>query len=101
MGVLDDPRELGRRISAARGYLQMQRPEFARGLGISVPTLRRMEEGDESALGRSVDARREKANMVLGMEGLPVPEEIIGIVSFRLEDRIDQLENKIKLILSD
>ena len=98
MDVLDDPEELGRRVSAARGYLQMQRPEFAQGLGISVPTLRRWEEGDESALGRNRDARRERANRVLGMEGLAIPEEIMGIVSYKLEDRISELEKKLKLI---
>lgn len=90
MDVLEDPRELGRRVSAVRGYLQMQRPEFAERLGISVPTLRRWEAGEESALGRNVDARRERANRLLA--AFEVPGEIVGIVSFRVEERIADLE---------
>lgn len=96
MDVLEDPEELGRRISAVRGYLQMQRPEFAELLEISVPTLRRWEEGDEASLGRSVNVRREKANRVLNVA--EVPEQIMGIVSFRLEDRLGELERKFELL---
>ena len=95
MDVLEDPEELGRRIAAVRGYLRMLRPEFAAKLGISVPTLRRWEYGEESALGRSVDVRREKANRVLNIDP-SIPEEIVGIVSFRLEDRIAEVERKLK-----
>lgn len=90
MDVLEDPRELGRRVSAVRGYLQMQRPEFAERLGISVPTLRRWEAGEESALGRNLDIRRERANRMLAE--FDIPEELVGIVSFRIDERIAELE---------
>ena len=77
----------------------MQRPEFAELLGISVPTLRRWEDGEESALGRSVDVRREKASRVLTIDTMPIPEEIMGInVSPpEIEDRVAAIERKLRL----
>jgi hypothetical protein len=77
VSVLEDPAELGRRISAARGYAQMQRPAYAKEMGVSVPTLRRIEEGDEGSLGRSVEQRRQIAERA--MRVAKAPAEVLGL----------------------
>jgi transcriptional regulator with XRE-family HTH domain len=69
--VVSGPEEIGRRIRAARGYTGLGRPEFARKLGVSESTLRRMEDGDEAALGRTRAKRNQAVDLVLQVSGAP------------------------------
>lgn len=75
--LVQDPKEVGRRIGAARGYGLMQRPAFATKMGISVNTLRAMEAGDEGALGRNVEKRRSLLEQVQRVS--KCPPEIVGL----------------------
>ncbi len=74
MSVLQSPQEFGRRIGAARGYMPHPRDKktnFAKMLGTSVPTLSRMEAGEVGSLGTSVEERRQLAERVVAVTGVP------------------------------
>ena len=74
----------------------MHRPEFAKELGISVPTLIRWEGGEESSLGHTVNERRDTAEKLLAT--FEVPAEIVGVVSLQVDERIADLEQTVEEI---
>ncbi len=87
---LEDPFELGRRISAARGYAQIQRPELGERLGVDVKQVRLWETGRD--LGESVEERRGLAERVV--EATEAPRFFFGLPDGEadLERRVEVLE---------
>lgn len=69
--IYDEPKELGRRISAARAYAGLGMDDLADRLGISTPTLRRWVNGEERSLGTTTQERRLKAELVREVTGCP------------------------------
>jgi len=61
---LKDSREFGRRVSAARGYAQMKKTEFAKLMSSSVPTVTRWEAGDTGSIGTSRAVRQQLAERI-------------------------------------
>ena len=96
--VLDDPSELGRRISAARAYSGGTIESFAAELGITHPTLRSYERGDLGNYAGSRELRYALAEKVQQASGAP-PEwfdlrEPNGAALADLHDRVDQVEKR-------
>jgi transcriptional regulator with XRE-family HTH domain len=94
MDPLKDSREFGRRVSAARGYAQLKKTEFARLMGSSVPTITRWEAGERGSIGATQGEREQLAERIRRETGCPPslfsePAEADPIV--RLEARVDQL----------
>ncbi len=69
--IYDDPKELGRRIAAARAYAGLSMDDLADRLGISTPTLRRWTNGEARSLGSTTQERRLKVDLVREVTGCP------------------------------
>lgn len=90
--LLRDSAELGRRISAARGYHQSQRPEFAELIGTSDTTLLRWERGEFSSTYRTIDQRRQLMERVARASGCPPGWLGLAQLEPSTDDRLREVE---------
>lgn len=97
--LVQNPKEVGRRIGAARGYCLMQRPAFAKKMEIGVSTLRAIEQGELASVGRKPEKRRSLLEQAQRVS--KCPPEIVGLSESaedlraevdRLLQRIEKLE---------
>lgn len=72
----ENPADLGRRIAAARAYVNEGQETFAKRLGKSGKTLAKMEQGDIAALGRPTVIREQLVRRLIDSG---CPPEIFGL----------------------
>jgi transcriptional regulator with XRE-family HTH domain len=106
MDPLKDAEEFGRRVSAARGYAQLKKTEFAQLMGSSVPTVTRWEAGERGSIGATIGEReqlaeriRRETNCPAGIFSEPAAEDPVASFEAALRDvRAEQLEQAAKLL---
>jgi transcriptional regulator with XRE-family HTH domain len=77
METFEDAEAFGKRISAVRGWKQMQRPEFGEFMGVSESTVWRWDEGDIGKKRANPEGRRQFALWMLDKTGCP--PELLGL----------------------
>lgn len=96
MDVLSSPEKFGKTVGAARGSMDApydKKVNFAKLLGVSVPTLTRMEEGAIGTIGATAEERRHLAERIVEKSGaLP---EWFGL-SEPAPGAVDQLRNELR-----
>lgn len=98
MDVLRNPKEFGRRISAARGYAQLKKTEFAKLMGTSVPTVNRWEAGEVGSIGTAIVLREQLAQRTQAATGCP--PEWLGLeevaVPPNLQRDVDEVRDQLR-----
>lgn len=102
MGVVDDPVEFGKRVSAARSYAGLSQPEFAKRMGYKEArsTTERWERGDLGKRRNNPEGRREVAHRIIEKTGCPpsffgFSEPAEGA---DLQERLDELDERLWLL---
>lgn len=70
--MLKDPEKFGKTVGAARGSMNPpydKKVNFAKLIGKSLPTLRRIEEGNVGSIGVTVEERRQLAERIVEQSG--------------------------------
>lgn len=96
MAPWDDPKELGRRIRAARAYANENRIQFAPRLSTSDRTLAKMENGDTASLGKTSAARKALAQQAVEAGAPPEffgLDELQGVTRIELDALLRGLES--------
>lgn len=76
MAVWDDPKELGKRLAAARGYHRENQAKYGTRIGRTAKTVGAMERGEPGSVGRSVAARKKTAEIAVAAGA---PPEFFGL----------------------